>query len=84
MTFWVQSAVIIDVIVDVNTGIKNGIFSSYLHSIYILYYGVVLMTPHIAKLTTSWVFHQPNSQFRYYPQIHLSLCKQIMTTLVPA
>jgi len=25
MTFWVQSAVIIEVIVDVNTGIKNGI-----------------------------------------------------------
>ena len=30
MTFWVQSAVIIDVIVDVNTGIKNGIFNSFL------------------------------------------------------
>jgi len=29
MTFWVQSAVIIDVIVDVNTGIKNGIFNPF-------------------------------------------------------
>jgi len=26
MTFWVQSAVIIEVIVDVKIGIKNGIF----------------------------------------------------------
>jgi len=26
MTFWVQSAVIIEVIVEVRTGIKNGIY----------------------------------------------------------
>ena len=34
MTFWVQSAVIIEVIVDVKTGIKNGIF--YLLAFFVL------------------------------------------------